>query len=128
MAVIDNFDITANFWKIYPQFKISFGNLYSKDKSKDKTDSSKIMWAIALFADNSKTNIYRNLSLQERMNLIAEDYLKNPKFDWRSVDNEIELYKKLNLTKNQRNLLDIEDKLDQRTTVLKNTSYNIDNA
>ena len=128
MAVIDNFDITANFWKIYPQFKISFGNLYSKDKSKDKTDSSKIMWAIALFADNSKTNIYRNLSLQERMNLIAEDYLKNSKFDWRSVDNEIELYKKLNLTKNQRNLLDIEDKLDQRTTVLKNTSYNIDNA
>ena len=58
----------------------------------------------------------------------AEDYLKNPKFDWDSVKDEIELYKNLNLTKTQRNLLDIEDKLDQRSRVLKDTEYTVDNA
>lgn len=128
MAVIDNFTTDSNFWKTYPQFKISFSGLYTKDKSKDKQDSSKIMWAIAFYSDTSKSNVYRNLSMEERKESIAEDYLKNPKFDWDSVKDEIELYKNLNLTKTQRNLLDIEDKLDQRSRVLKDTEYTVDNA
>lgn len=128
MPVLDNFDINANFWKVTPQAKIAFESLYKDDKSKDKSDSSSIMWAIALYIDNSKSNMYRNLSMEDRKNLIAEDYLKNTKFDWNKYKTEIELYKKLNLTKNQRNLLEIEDKLDQRNKVLNDEDYTIDNA
>lgn len=128
MAVLDNFDINANFWKVNPQAKIAFDNIYKNDKSKDKVESSTVMWAIALYVDNSKSNMYRNLSIEDRKDLITEEYLKNPKFDWKLYKEEIDLYKKLNLTKNQRNLLEIEDKLDQRGKVLNDEEYTIDNA
>jgi len=128
MAVLDSFDVNANFWKVNPQAKIAFDNIYKNDKSKDKVESSTIMWAIALYVDNSKSNMYRNLSIEDRKDLITEEYLKNSKFDWKLYKEEIDLYKKLNLTKNQSNLLEIEDKLDQRSKVLNDEEYTIDNA
>lgn len=128
MAVLDNFDINVNFWKLNPQSKVVFNNLYTKDKSKDKEVSSSIMWAIAMYSDNSKSNMYRNLSSDDRKNIIAEDYLKNPKFEWDKYKDEIDKYKKLNLSKNQRNLLDIEDKLEQRNQIFKDELYTFDNA
>lgn len=41
---------TRNFWEVYPEVKLipQFNNLYTKDTSKKKKDSSDVMWAFAL--------------------------------------------------------------------------------
>jgi hypothetical protein len=86
------------------------------------------MWAIAMYADNSKANKFRNLSSNDRKMLITSDFLFDTKFDWGEYKIHIELYQNLNMSKAQRNLLDIEDKLEQRAKVLKDEEYTIDNA
>ena len=130
MAVLDNFDLKANFWEVNPQFKIpkKFNSLYVSDKSKAKEESSKVMWAIALYADNSKSNKFRNLSDSDRKNIITTDYLNGTKFNWEANKPLIELYQNMNMTKAQRNLFTIESKLEQRDEVLAKETYTIDNA
>lgn len=130
MAVLDNFDLEANFWVVNPQFKIPkvFNSLYVSDKSKGKETSSRIMWAIALYADNSKANKFKNLSDKDRKDLIVADYLEGIKFNWEANIPLIELYQNMNMTKAQRNLFTIESKLEQRDEVLAKETYTIDNA
>ena len=73
-----------NYWVIHPmaqEFGV-FKKFYSKDKSKKKEKSSRIMWAIATLIDPHEDNILRNQPEQERKMLIATDYLDDPKFNW----------------------------------------------
>lgn len=92
MKIIESWDVTACFWEINPQLRVPelFNTLYTEDKSKGKAHSSKLMWAIAFFADfDSK---YRALSDSERKKLVAEDILKDPQFDWVAVEKYIKAW------------------------------------
>ncbi|MFO0089883.1 MAG: hypothetical protein ACK518_03695 [bacterium] len=89
MKVIESWEPDHNFWDINPQLKVvsKFAKLYNEDKTKSKAQSSKLMWAIAFVADfDSK---FRSLSEDERKKLVSEDYLKEPEFDWTTVDEQI---------------------------------------
>lgn len=82
MKVIDSWDIQSNFWKTNPQFKLkeTFKDFYNEDKSKEKQDSSLIMWGLAFLCDfDSK---YKQLSDRERKELIAQDLFRNKEFNW----------------------------------------------
>ena len=48
--ILEGFDTDVNFWKLHPQLKVPlpFASIYKEDKSKSKSKSSQIMWAIAL--------------------------------------------------------------------------------
>jgi hypothetical protein len=132
MGVLNNFDLDTNFWQVNPQFKLPkvFREFYDKDKSKGKAESSKIMWAIALLIDNSSENKFRNLQYSDREVLIAEDYLNNPKFNWKdiTIQSIISEYIKLNTSKNERSLFIYEQKLEERDKFIHDTKYDIDNA
>jgi hypothetical protein len=132
MGVLNNFDLDTNFWQVNPQFKLPkiFREFYDKDKSKGKIESSKIMWAVALLIDNSTENKFRNLQYSDRESLIAEDYLNNPKFDWKgaTIQSIISEYIKLNTSKNERSLFIYEQKLEERDKFIQDTKYDIDNA
>ncbi len=128
-STLSNFDIGKDFWALEPQFKIiePFSSLYKADKSKKKTNSSLIMWAIALFSD--KDSKLAKLSVDEKENIIKNDYLKDIKdFNWEEYGEFIEVYYKLHTSQVQRSLIDFEVKLQERDKFLKKTKYNLENA
>lgn len=130
MSILNNFDIDQDFWSSNPQFKIpkEFRKFYDEDKSKGKAQSSKILWAIALLVDNSDANKFRNLSYEDKKQIISEDYLLDPKFKWEKYDNLIDKYAELSMSKLEKSLLIYEQKLEQRDKFVKDCVYKMDNA
>lgn len=126
--ILNNFEITANFWSINPQLVIpnDFNKLYESDKSKKKDDSSKLMWAIALIVDTESK--FYNLSLKERKDIVARDYLKNTKFDWKTLDKQVTTYEKLILTPAQRQLSEWNRLMDEKNEYMKKLKYTGDTA
>ena len=84
-SLLSNYSEKNNFWKLYPTFKIpkEFKKLYDSDKSKGKKESSDIMWALTFIFDKTSENPYRNLQKQDRIEVINEDILNNPTFNWK---------------------------------------------
>src|SRR5690606_5933242 len=80
LMTISNFNTDENFWELYPEFKIamSFKDLYKSDKSRGKESSSRIMWFVALC--HSPRSRYRNLEINDRYEVIGEDYMDNPNY------------------------------------------------
>jgi len=130
MSLIKNFNIQDNFWEYNQQLSIigSISELYNKDKSPHKQDSSKIMWAIVMLIDINSSNKYRTLSEEDRKKLIITDYLKNPKFKWEDYKDIINDYKKLALSPEERRLMEHDIKMEERSTFIKNTKYSLDTA
>ena len=130
MSVISNFDINQNFWKVNPQFKIlgDFAKLHKNDKSSGKSYSSKVMWAIAFFADQDPDNRLSNFPEKDRKMLIEEDYIKDKDFDWDKYTDLIEFYKKTEYTRSEQSLDGIKKKLEEREEFIKHTRYTIENA
>lgn len=128
--MIQVFDIEQNFWEIYPDFKIalSFKDLYKQDKTRGKERSSKLMWFIAYTRDmNSK---FYNLPQAEKDAIIGADYLNNPNFyqdNKKDLDVLIEDYLKLMYTPSRRHLLDWDRKLLERSNLLAQISYTLEN-
>lgn len=130
MSVIGNFDIDANFWELNPIFKVlgKFANFYKNDKSGNRRISSKIMWAVSLFADTDKENRLRNFSEKDRKKLIAEDYLKDEKFDWEKYEQYVDYYRETQLTAAKRSLMKLKTKLEEREEWITSTPYTMENA
>ena len=124
LGILNNFETNNNFWKANKQLTIpeEFETFRYNDRSRDKEESSKIMWAIALLLDPDSK--FKRLRLQDRKSLIAKDFLKNEKFQWEKYKDIILFYEKLILTPAQRQLAELEGKLDERTEFLNNTPYN----
>lgn len=125
MALVVNFDIHSNFWNTNPMLKIPevFNIVYTSDKSEDREDSSKLMWAVAIYCDNSPENKFRDLSEPERKDLIAKDFLRNPKFKWKSVEHLIKEYERICLTPAKRQLKLWDTFMDEKTEYLKGLKF-----
>lgn len=127
MKVIASWDILANFWELSGQFKViaPFSNLYLEDKSKGKAHSSKLMWAVAFYADfDSK---YRSLSEGERKKLIAEDILKEPEYDWSQLEMYIkgwDMFKSVPM----KQMVEWERLMNEKTEYMKTLKYSADTA
>lgn len=130
MTVLNKFDTDINFWNENPQMKsmVNFEELYTKDKSKNKVDSSQIMWAIALLLDKSKHNNYRNLPEEEKKEQLAKYFLKKPDFDWEDPQIRIltETYYKTCISQAERSLIEWENKLKERDEFIAACPYNAD--
>lgn len=128
LGILNNFETNNNFWEVNKQLCIpeQFSNFKVIDKSKNKEDSSKIMWAIALLLDPDSK--FKRLKLQDKKNLIAKDFLKNEKFEWIKYKHIMDFYEKLMLTPAQRQLMIWEQKLDEKTQFMSDTTYDEDTA
>lgn len=129
MSLLVDFNYETNFWSAHPQLRIPkvFSKFYKEDKSAGKSNSSKIMWAIAMAIDNSEQNRFRNLSYEDRKILIAEEYLENRKFDWSKYQELIDSYAELNMSKLEKSLLTYEHKLEERDVFIRGVQYELDN-
>jgi hypothetical protein len=123
-----NFQPEMNFWELNPELKYPevLNDFYLKDKSKDKSESSKVMNAIYLLLD--KESRYRELPEKERRGLIVKDYLKNITFNWDSVKHLQDFYIKLTTSKAKKLLRNWELKLEERDEYIGNLKYDDDTA
>ena len=128
--LITVFDSAENFWEVNNQFKValSFKELYKKDRSRGRKDSSALMWFIAYTNDIGST--FYNLPLQERYEVIGEDYMDNKdyyKTNALTLDPLIEDYIKLTTSADDRHLMQWDITADDRTRFLAATKYDLDN-
>lgn len=132
MSILEKFDTDVNFWEVNPQLKLvdEFSELYKNDKSKNKVDSSRTMWAIALLLDKSKNNQFRNLPFEEAKDQLAKHFLKDETFEWGNpwVQRLMEQYEKLILTQAMRSLRNWESKMKERDDFINSISYDIEIA
>lgn len=126
--LLDSFDTSANFWEVNKQLKViePFATFYNSDKSKNKSDSSRIMWGVALVFDpNSK---YNNYPESDRKTLVARDWLMNKSFKWSDYSNIIDGFIDVLLTRVERTKRIFEKKLEDREKFLDQTPYTLENA
>ena len=128
--MIQVFDVEENFWDIYPDFKVamSFKDLYKKDKSRGKVNSSKLMWFVVYTRDmNSK---FYNLPQEEKDSIIGEDFLKDRDFyqnNKKELDVLIDDYTKLMYTPSRKHLMDWDKKLLERSELIGSIPYSLEN-
>lgn len=119
-----------NFWVLNPMAQ-EFGPFkvfYTKDKSKNKKESSTIMWAVAMLIDPHEENLIRNQSDKEKKALIAEDYLNDKKFNWEhpEIKELRDFYFDNCLTIAEKELVRYEEKLVQRGDFISTQGYTMD--
>ena len=136
MSILANFSVKniKNFWDIYPEFlsvNLFRSEVYNRDKTKSKEDSSLIMWAIAHLLER-ENNRWINYPEEERKELIYDnilsDYKFQAKFSWDKYEEVIEEWKEQMLTELDRELFVIRAKLNERTNLLKDNPYTLQNA
>jgi hypothetical protein len=129
-SITKNWNTDLNYWDLHPINKTikEFRDFYLADKSKDKKDSSKIMWAIAMLNDIHEDNPWRNVRLEEKLIIIKDDFINDNKFSWE--DPKIVLlndtYFKFCLSLMEQELYTYEEKLQQRSKFIKDTDYSLD--
>lgn len=125
-----NWNTDLNYWSLNTAIKTVavFNHYYKSDKSKDKKESSKIMWAIALLIDPNEKNPWKNTNPIEKKKLIATEYLNNPDFNWEDpkIQELILNYKNRCLTVAEKALIEFEEKLADRANFLSNAEYTFD--
>lgn len=129
MEVLNSFDTTKNFWILNPNFLIRdvYSNLHKKDKSKNKEESSKIMWAIALLVHQDPSNTFKNLSPKKKEELIIKEYLKDPKFKFSLYKEEIKTFEEACSTPMRRQLTECHRFLDEKTELMKTMTLDLSN-
>lgn len=107
-----------DFWKINPDYKMLFNNIYSLDKK----ISSDYMWIVYYYYDTN--SILNELNDNEKLNVLI-DFFKFPKKDILKLikDNE-ELYLKYFESPIKKMLRVWKNKLNEKTNFLESTPYN----
>jgi hypothetical protein len=123
MRLIDSWDIEQNFWEHNPQLKIAFKDVYSKDKTKSKSTSSQLMWAVALYTDTKSK--FKDLPELPREALIKADF--NKEFSVKEYKELIERWKSF-MSPAERQLLQLERLLDERTAYLEGLKFTKETA
>lgn len=111
-----------DFWKLNPGFIDLFEQLYNQDKSKDKSKSSKIMWAF--YHKVHPDSMYYNLPGKDE--LIKVKFLKEPEFVWANYEDEELMFIDAVLTQAERSLYEWNSLMKKRDKYLKNMDYYFD--
>lgn len=123
-------DPDLDFFELYPNYKLGmeFKKFYTRDRTKNKQRSSKIMWFVVLTRDPS--SIFYNLPQEEKDQVVGEDYMGDKDF-YKKNKEELDLiiadYERLTLTPAKQHLLSWDKKIQERTEFINNTKYTLDN-
>lgn len=111
------------FWKVNPQFLATspFKELYNSDKSRNKKNSSNIMWAISL-CYHPESDIYYMSDKENRV----FDMIKDKSFKLDDYFNHIEVFKDMCLSQAQKSLISWEEFMVKRDKFIKTQEYNMD--
>jgi hypothetical protein len=126
-TILRNFSPDRSFWDANPMVETvpEFKALKKKEGVKK---SSAIMWAISFLLDKSEDNVWRNVSQNEAMALIASDFLDDENFDFNKYKEAMSAFRRHLMSPGQRSLLNWETKLEERDEFLKETGYDVSTA
>lgn len=128
-SILSNFDIEnpKNFWKLYPSFKTPalYLAFYKADKSKGKTKSSLIMWGLMHIYDKTELNPYKSLDTEDRIDIINEDLLNDPGYNWDKHADLMDLTSRLLQSEEERMLYSFEAYLEKRRKFIDKTQQEL---
>lgn len=130
-SLVSNYTEKANFWKLYPAFKIPkiYKDFYTNDKSKAKKNSSDLMWAFTFIFDKSIDNPYKMLQSSDRFEVVSEDILGvEGEFNWEPYKDLLEFTKKVFMTEIERTYYALVEVMEVRRKFLEDTPYTLDTA
>jgi len=113
-----------NFWNEVPQFLIiePFLTFHKNDKSRSKTVSSNVMWAISL-VNHPKSDIYY---VSDKLSQVGATMLGDKDFNWAKYDHITEAFIEAALTQAEKSQLSWEDRMRSRDDFLKGKVYSFD--
>lgn len=123
--VLENYSPKNNFWEFNQQFTAinPFKSFYKADRSKNKKDSSDVMWAIAL-AHHPKSELYY---VDSKESIIARDMFDVKKADvddfWEKKRQLVDAFIDASLTQAEKSLISWEKRLKQRDAFLSEQTY-----
>jgi hypothetical protein len=122
--MIDKYYKGNNFWECFPEFRVLdiFDFFYKDDKSKDKENSSNIMWAIT-FCLRKESLMY---NLPDKWERAGKDIIKIKGFNWEKYDHLVQAFKQSYMTQAERSLLAWEELMAKRDKYLKTQEYFFD--
>jgi hypothetical protein len=128
MRLVEAFDTENNFWEANPQLKVAgpFKKVYTNDKSRNKENSSRLMWTVALIWDRGSK--FYNQPESDKVMLLFDDHFGDPNYyknNQQKVDELRDFYIKLTETTAERTLSGIEKKLMERDAFLNATHYDL---
>lgn len=118
MVLINSIDPFIDFYESNPESKIFFAEEYESNVP------SSHMWAVAMYIHPSSKLFNEPPSVRRK--LIIQDYLKDPKFDFSTLDPIIDKFKQFCLTKTERLLVNWEKKLYERDDLIDSIPYTAD--
>ncbi|HMT02013.1 MAG TPA: hypothetical protein PKD00_01675 [Burkholderiales bacterium] len=113
--------INTNYWDTFPGQRITFALLYNTDKSKNKVNSSEIMWALYMYTTNKVDNVLHNMSKQEREEELLMNYVTPEQFQ--TVLELEDMYVEHNLSYLQRRFRFYQKMLEQREEYMSTLNY-----
>jgi hypothetical protein len=126
--LVSSFTPDANFWELNPLFTVAGPQkqIYLSDVSRDKVESSKLMWFVAFCYDLDPKNIFSRLQQDEKHSLVGKDFMDEEGFYKRNkstLDPIIEFYCKCQDTAAKRQLRVWNLKIDEKTKFMQETVY-----
>lgn len=121
-SITSNYSPDNNFWDFYPQYATvdPFKSLKGKDRTKNKSGSSTLMWAIA-FVYHPKSELY---NMSDKFERIAVDMLGEAKgFKWSKYKALSDAFINITLTTAEKGLINWENGLKDRDSFLAKQEY-----
>jgi hypothetical protein len=106
-----------NYWEVNVELLIipEFDKAYHKDKSKNKQDSSVILWGI-YYAYHPESKYY---NLPNKLEVLEKNFIKQKDFSWDNYSDIIEIYKSMVLTDSERALVEWGEIMTMRSVAMK---------
>jgi hypothetical protein len=128
---LQSYDLKENFWKVNPNLDIipEFMAVKKADKSKNKEQSSQVMWALFLLFHRKSP--YTGSVIEDKKMLIADDYLGNKDFKWDKdslIARAMEVFKQKLISPQRRLLYEWQEKLEERSKFIASIKYNQDTS
>ena len=106
-----------NYWEANVELLIipKFNEAYYKDKSKNKQDSSTILWGI-YYAYHPESKYY---NLPNKLEILEKNFIKQKDFNWNNYSDIVEIYKSMVLTDSERALVEWGEIMTMRSIAMK---------
>lgn len=128
--MIQVFNLATNFWTSNPgvRFLPFFKELHDNDETENKEKSSKAMWGAVTYLLENKINTYYRMSKSQRLSQIKKnidpDFRISRKY-YKDILKHVEFEL---ISKMQRRINKLWQKLEERDKLLDETEYTLDNA
>lgn len=124
-----SFSTDDNFWVNNSQLTIMspFSYLYKRDKSKDKTKSSKEMYCVIFMCEpDPEVNKFFRIPRKERIKILQEEYLSSFDVEDEAIMDCLVQYPVLCMSAVERALKEEVETMQQRAEMFRDTEYTLD--